>query len=144
MKRKGSPIGKRRGQTEGPSILDREEADREAYARHPEDLRKGAFWVEVAPWPDELTLSVARAKAEFADCVRKAEAGTTVVIRGRGRAVAALVPVDRLRQMERLRSAGPESGLAGLAGGWPGSAALVDTLTRSRRSKPRRVPKFGR
>ena len=90
------------------------------------------------------TLSAARAKAEFSECIRKAEGGTAVVITRHGKAVAALVPVDRLRQMERLRSAGPESGLAGLAGGWPGSAALVDALTQSRRSKPRRVPKLGR
>ena len=90
------------------------------------------------------TLSAARAKAEFAECIRKAEGGTAVVITRHGRPVAALVPVARLQQMERLRAAGPESGLAGLAGGWPGSAALVDTLTRVPRSKARRVPKFGR
>lgn len=90
------------------------------------------------------SLSAARAKAEFSDCIRKAEGGTSVVITRHGRAVAALVPVDQLKQLERLRSAGPESGLAGLAGGWPGSAALVATLTRSRRSKARRVPKPGR
>ena len=90
------------------------------------------------------TVSAARAKAEFAECIRKAEAGTAVVITRHGRAVAALVPVERLQQMERLRSAGPESGLAGLAGGWPGSAGLVDTLTGFRRSKVRRVPKRAR
>ena len=66
-----------------PSIREMEEAEREAYKRHPEDLREGALWEKVA-------------------------------------------------------------GLAGLAGGWPGSAALVNTLTRSRRSKVRRVRKLGR
>lgn len=90
------------------------------------------------------TLSAATAKAEFAECLRKAEGGTPVVITRHGRAVAALVPVERFQQMERLRSAGPESGLAGLAGGWPGSEALVDILTRSKRSKVRRAPKLGR
>ena len=90
------------------------------------------------------TLSAARAKAAFSECIRKAEGGASVVITRHGKAVAALVPLDQLRQMERLRSAGPEAGLASLAGGWPGSAALVDTLARSRRSKPRKVPRVGR
>ncbi len=89
-------------------------------------------------------LSAARAKAKFAECLRTAEGGTPVVITRHGRAVAALIPVERLQQIERLRSAGPESGLAGLAGGWPGSEALVDTLTRSKRSKVRRAPRLGR
>ena len=90
------------------------------------------------------SLSAARAKAAFSECIRRAEGGTSVVITRHGRAVAALVPVDQLKQMERLRSAGPESGLAGLAGGWPGSAALVSALAHSRRSKVRRVSKPGR
>lgn len=87
------------------------------------------------------TLSAARVKAEFAECVRKAEAGEAVVITRHGRAVAALVPADRLKQLERLRAAGPEAGLAGLAGGWKGSDQLVATLAAARRSRPRRLPK---
>lgn len=83
------------------------------------------------------TLSAARAKAEFAECIRKAEAGDPVVITRHGKAVAALVSADRLRQLERLRSAGPAAGLAGLAGGWPGSDQLVDIVSGSRRSKTR-------
>ena len=87
------------------------------------------------------TLAAARVKAEFAECVRKAEAGEAVVITRHGRAVAALVPADRLRQLERLQAAGPEAGLAGLAGGWKGSGQLVATLAGARRSRTRRLPK---
>ncbi len=89
------------------------------------------------------TVSAAKAKAEFAECMRKAEAGEPVVITRHGRAVVALVRADRLQQLERLRSAGP-AGLAGLAGGWRGSEELVDLLARSRRSKARTGPRPGR
>lgn len=90
------------------------------------------------------TVSAARAKAEFAECVRKAESGEAVVITRHGKAVAALVPPERLRQIERLSAAGPEGGLAGLVGGWDGSEALAETLEASRRSRPRPSRKSGR
>jgi prevent-host-death family protein len=86
-------------------------------------------------------LPAARVKAEFAECVRKAEAGDAVVITRHGRAVAALVPADRLEQLERLRAAGPEAGLAGLAGGWKGSEDLVAAIASVRRSRARRLPR---
>jgi len=90
------------------------------------------------------TVSAAKAKAEFAECMRKAEAGDPVVITRHGKAVVALVRADRLQQMERLRSAGPEEGLASLAGGWRGSEELVRLLSGARRSKARRVSRLGR
>jgi prevent-host-death family protein len=90
------------------------------------------------------TVSAAKAKAEFAECMRKAEAGDPVVITRHGKPVVALVRADRLQQLERLRSASPAAGLAGLAGGWRGSEGLARTLTGSRRSKARRVPQPGR
>jgi prevent-host-death family protein len=90
------------------------------------------------------TVSAAKAKAEFAECMRKAEAGDPVVITRHGKAVVALVRVDRLQQLERLRSAGPAAGLAGLVGGWRGSEELVRLVAGSRRSKARRVPRLGR
>ena len=90
------------------------------------------------------TVSAARAKAEFAECMRRAEAGDPVVITRHGKPVVALVRADHLHEMERLRSAGPAAGLAGLAGGWRGSRELVRLVTRSRRSKGRRVPRLGR
>jgi prevent-host-death family protein len=89
-------------------------------------------------------VSAARAKAQFAECVRRAEAGDAIVITRHGKAVVALVRADRLHQLERLRSGGPEAGLAGLAGGWRGSGELVRILTVSRRSKARRVPPISR
>jgi prevent-host-death family protein len=90
------------------------------------------------------TVSATKAKAEFAECMRKAEAGDPVVITRHGKAVVALVRADRLQQLERLRSAGPAAGLAGLAGGWPGSEELARLLAGSRRSRTRRVPRLGR
>jgi prevent-host-death family protein len=90
------------------------------------------------------TISAAKAKAEFAECIRRAEAGDPVVITRHGKPVVALVRADRLQQLERLRSAGPAAGLAGLAGGWRGSEELVRLLTGARRSKSRRVPRLGR
>jgi len=90
------------------------------------------------------TVSAAKAKAEFAECIRKAEAGDPIVITRHGRAVVALVRADRLQQLERLGSAGPAAGLAGLVGGWRGSEELVRLLTESRRAKVRRVPRPGR
>jgi prevent-host-death family protein len=90
------------------------------------------------------TVSAAKAKAEFAECIRKAEAGDPVVITRHGKAVVALVRADRLQQLERLRSAGPAAGLAGLAGGWRDSEELVQHVGGSRRLKARRVPRLGR
>ena len=90
------------------------------------------------------TVSAAKAKAEFAECMRKAEAGDPVVITRHGKAVVALVRADRLQQLERLRSADPARGLAGLAGGWRGSEDLAGLLAGSRRSRTRRVPRLGR
>jgi prevent-host-death family protein len=94
--------------------------------------------------PVATTVSAAKAKAEFAECIRKAEAGDPVVITRHGRAVVALVRADRLQQLERLGSAGPAAGLAGLVGGWRGSEELVRLLAESRRTKTRRVPRPGR
>jgi prevent-host-death family protein len=91
-----------------------------------------------------ITVSAAKAKAEFAECMRRAAAGDPVVITRHGKAVVALVRADLLQQMERLRSAGAAAGLAGLAGGWRGSGELVRLLAGSRRSKARRVPRPGR
>jgi prevent-host-death family protein len=90
------------------------------------------------------TISAAKAKAAFAECIRRAEAGDPVVITRHGRAVVALVRADRLQQLERLGSAGPAAGLAGLVGGWRGSEELVRLLAGSRRTKARRGPRLGR
>ena len=76
-----------------------------------------------------MTLPLAEVKARLSSCIRLAEAGEAVYITRHGRAVAALVRAADLEQLERLRAAGPEQGLAGVAGGWQGSAQLADHLT---------------
>jgi predicted transcriptional regulator len=53
----------------------------------------------------------------------------------------------RQRMMAAAQAQGilaDEAGLAGLAGGWPGSEELVGLLAGSRRTKARRVPRPGR
>lgn len=85
--------------------------------------------------------SVAEIKATLSERIREAEHGGMVVITRRGRPVAALVGADELDRLRRLRSAGPEGGLASVAGGWKGSAELANvidaSLRRSRRSNAR-------
>ena len=79
-------------------------------------------------------LSVAEAKATLSDAIRDVEAGTPVIITRHGKPVAALVPAEDLSTLQRLRSAGPEQGLASIAGGWKDSDDLVSAM----RSSPRR------
>lgn len=82
-------------------------------------------------------LSAAQAKSQLADCLRKAESGEPVIITRHGKAVAALVAVDRVAVGTR----GPArtgAGLASLVGGWKGSDQLVKALGRARRTRPRR------
>lgn len=56
-----------------------------------------------------------------------------------GRPVAALVPAEDAEELKRLRSAGPSSGLAGLAGGWPHSEELVADVQQTKRGPLRRT-----
>ena len=80
------------------------------------------------------TLSVAQAKATFAACVRWAEDGEAIIISRHGKPVAALVQATDVERLTQLRAAGPEGGLASLAGGWKGSDELARLVRRGRRS----------
>ena len=51
----------------------------------------------------------------------------------RGKPVAALVRAADLEHLERLRKAGPESGLTSIAGGWEDSEELAAILDGSPR-----------
>jgi prevent-host-death family protein len=84
------------------------------------------------------TLTTAQAKARFSEAVREAEDGKPVLITRHGRVVAALVRAQDLETLERLRAAGPEGGLASVAGGWDGSEELADLLQGYRRRGSRR------
>jgi prevent-host-death family protein len=86
--------------------------------------------------------TVADVEARFSDWIRTAESGEAVMITRAGRPVAAMVPASELEQLERLRAAGPEQGLAGLAGGWEGSEELVERISEVRRSRPRETLKL--
>jgi len=87
-----------------------------------------------------LIVSVVKAKAAFSECIRQVEAGAFLTITRHGRAVAAMVRPGDLEQLKRLRQAGPEGGLASLAGGWEGSDELVKILDESPRMGQRDVP----
>jgi len=78
-------------------------------------------------------VSLAEAKATLSDCIRQVESGKSVVITRHGKPVAALVRPKDLENLERLRKAGPEGGLASLAGGWKSSEELVQMLEASAR-----------
>ncbi len=88
----------------------------------------------------DKSISVAEAKATFSECIRKVEAGSSVLITRHGKPVAALVRPSDLEHLERLRKAGPESGLASISGGWEESEELVKILDESPRMGQREVP----
>ena len=63
--------------------------------------------------------------------MRAVEGGESIVITRHGRAVAALVGPEELETLRRLRAAGPQGGLASIAGGWEDSDELVRILEGS-------------
>jgi len=85
-------------------------------------------------------MSVAEAKARFSECVELAEDGDPVVITRHGKSVAAVISVDDLKHVQNIRTAGPEQGLASIAGGWKNSDELVKILENSKRTKQRFGP----
>ena len=84
-------------------------------------------------------ISLAEAKATLSQCIRKVENGETVLITRHGKPVAALVQAKELENFERLKKAGPEGGLASLAGGWQDSEELVRILVESSRVGQRHI-----
>ena len=84
------------------------------------------------------TLSVAEAKSHLSDHIRQVEKGNSIVITRHGKPVAALISADALEHVERLRKAGPQGGLASLAGGWENSEDLVRLIAQSPRTKSRK------
>jgi prevent-host-death family protein len=82
-------------------------------------------------------ITIAEARDQLSAHVRSAEHGAPVIITRRGRAVAAIVAADDFERLERLRAAGPQAGLAGLAGGWEDTDELVDQLAARHRGPAR-------
>ena len=76
-------------------------------------------------------ISLAEAKATLSECIREVEKGLSVLIKRHGKPVAALVRPQDLKNLERLRKAGPQGGLSSLAGGCEGSEELVQVLDES-------------
>ena len=84
------------------------------------------------------TVSAAEIKVRFGTYLREAEHGQPILITRHHKPVAALVPAEDVQQLQRLRAAGPQAGLAGVAGGWKGSEEIVRHVARLRRTAPRR------
>jgi len=84
--------------------------------------------------------TVSEVKAKLSEYIRAAERGEPVVITRHGQAVAAIVGPEELETLQRLRAAGPEGGLASVAGGWEGSDDLVRILESSSRVGSRNSP----
>ncbi|MBW1852259.1 MAG: type II toxin-antitoxin system Phd/YefM family antitoxin [Deltaproteobacteria bacterium] len=91
----------------------------------------------------DKSISVAKAKATFSECIRQVEAGSHMLITRHGKTVAALVRPSDLEHLDRLRKAGPQSGLAGIAGGWENSEELAAILDDSPRQGQRYTPDPG-
>lgn len=86
------------------------------------------------------SISVAEAKARFSECVREAEDGEPVLVTRHGKAVVAIVPVEDLQALERLRASGPAGGLASLAGRFADTPEFADEVDAIVRARGRRAP----
>ncbi|MFO7767981.1 MAG: type II toxin-antitoxin system Phd/YefM family antitoxin [bacterium] len=87
-----------------------------------------------------LQVPMSEAKARLAEYVRKAEAGELILLTRHDKPVAAIIPAEDVERLEKLRSAGPEGGLARVAGGWEGSDDLVRVVAEHPRTAYRAVP----
>jgi len=90
----------------------------------------------------DKSISIAKAKATFSECIRQVEAGSFVLITKHGKPVAALVRPGELENLERLKKAGPEGGLASIAGGWENSEELAEIIDESPRHGQRDITDF--
>ena len=73
-------------------------------------------------------ITAATAKARFADCLRDVSRGEEIVITRYGAEVAAIVSVDELQQLRRLRAATCDGGLIGVVGRYDDAEPMVDAL----------------
>ena len=87
-----------------------------------------------------VTVAASEAKARLSEWLSRVAFGDSVLITRHGKPVAALVSPEDFSQIQRLRAAGPESGLLSIAGGWEGSEELLESLATIRRSPSREVP----
>lgn len=85
-------------------------------------------------------IPVSEAKARFSDFVHAAESGELIIITRHDKPVAALVRPENIEQLDRLRTAGPEGGLASLAGGWERSDDLLQIVAETSRTRYRIMP----
>ena len=80
-------------------------------------------------------LSVAEAKAHFSECLETAVKEGHVLITRYGKPIAAIVDIEDLVQLQRLRAAREGGGLADLASGWENAdefAQVLDKIVQDR------------
>jgi prevent-host-death family protein len=94
----------------------------------------------IPPTPTLLRKSIAEAKAHLAECLRRVEAGESIVLTRHGKPIAGLVSIELLDRLDRLRAAGPEGGLASVAGGWEGSEEVAEKAVAHGRTSGRKTP----
>ncbi len=87
-------------------------------------------------------LTAAQAKTNLSSSLREVEGGGVVVITRYGVPVAALVNVQDLEELERLRARTRVKGLAGLAGKWSDGNELVEQLDQIQHDASREFPGF--
>jgi len=80
-----------------------------------------------------MKISLSEAKTHLSSYIRTVETDEPVIITRHGKPVVALVKAEDLEHLQRLRQAGPQQGLASIAGGWEGSEELADILDHSKR-----------
>ena len=85
-------------------------------------------------------IPLSEAKALFSDCIRAVEQGEFLIITRHDKPVAAIVRPENIEQLDRLRRAGPEGGLASLAGGWEDSAEVLQIIAETPRTSFRVIP----
>lgn len=85
--------------------------------------------------PMSQALSIANAKAHFSECIETALEKGYVLITRYGKPIAAVVDIQDLAQLQRLRAAREAGSLADIAEGWDDAdefAQMLDEIVQDR------------
>jgi prevent-host-death family protein len=91
-------------------------------------LQTGAYLVILVIMTNTREIAVADLKARLSEVLRDVERGESVVVTRHGKPVIGLVSAEDLALLGRIRAAGADQGLAGLAGSWKGARRLLEAL----------------
>lgn len=85
-------------------------------------------------------LSVAEAKAHFSECIETALEEGYILITRYGKPVAAVVDIQDLAQLQRLRAAREAGSLADIAEGWEDADEFAQILDEIVQDRDRSIP----